>query len=108
MIDAYPARAAAVNNVIDLPSRQARAQTVTTACPVERIEQFGRDPDQSSVVLGDIAEIDVGARDHYRWKMSAEPGVERESTPVGAVGLFVLAFIAVAVLLVMKMTGAAG
>ncbi|OBJ89270.1 hypothetical protein [Mycobacterium sp. 1245852.3] len=76
----------AVNKVIDLPSRQGRAQTVTIACPVERIEQFWRDPDQLSVVLGDIAEIDVDERDRYRWKMSAEPPVEWKSTRVAESG----------------------
>lgn len=72
----------AVNKVIDLPSRQARAQTVTIACPVQRIEQFWRDPDQLSVVLGDIADIDADGRDRYRWRMSAEPPVIWESTRV--------------------------
>lgn len=76
----------AVNKVIDLPSRQGRAQTVTIACPVERIEQFWGDPDQLSVVLGDVAEIDAGERDRYRWKMSAEPQVEWESTRVAEPG----------------------
>ncbi|OBB96431.1 hypothetical protein [Mycobacterium sp. 852002-40037_SCH5390672] len=76
----------ALNKVIDLPSRQAKAQTVTVACPVERIEQFWRDPDQLSVVLGDIAEIDADGRDRYRWRMFAEPRVAWESRLVADPG----------------------
>jgi uncharacterized membrane protein len=71
-----------VNKIIDMPPRHARAQTVTIACPVERIEQFWRDPDQLSVVLGDIAEIDTDGRDRYRWRLSAEPDVAWQSTLV--------------------------
>ena len=55
-----------VNKVIEMAPRRARAQTVTIACPVERIEQFWRDPGQLSVVLGDIADIDAEGRDRYR------------------------------------------
>lgn len=72
-----------VNKVIDMPPRrQAGAQTVTIACPVAHIEQFWRDPSQLSVVLGDIAEIDVDERGRYRWRLSAEPQVTWESTLV--------------------------
>lgn len=76
----------AVSKVIDLPSRQGGAQTVTIACPVERVEQFWRDPDQLSVVLGDIAEIEADGRDRYRWTMSTEPPVEWKSTQVAEPG----------------------
>ncbi|OBK76169.1 hypothetical protein [Mycobacterium sp. 1165178.9] len=72
----------AVNKIIDMPPRHAKAQTVTIACPVERIEQFWRDPDQLSVVLGDIAEVDADGRDRYRWRLSAEPDVAWDSTLV--------------------------
>ena len=71
-----------VNKVIEMAPRRARAQTVTIACPVERIEQFWRDPGQLSVVLGDIADIDAEGRDRYRWRLSAEPSVAWESTLV--------------------------
>lgn len=39
----------AVNTVIHLPSPLDRAQTVTIACPVERVAQLWCDPDQLSV-----------------------------------------------------------
>lgn len=71
-----------VNKVIAMAPRRARAQTVTIACPVERIEQFWRDPDQLSVVLGDIADIDAEGRNRYRWRLSAEPSVVWETTLV--------------------------
>ncbi len=71
-----------VNKIIDVAPRHARGQTVTIACPVERIEQFWRDPDQLSVVLGDIAEVDADGRDRYRWRLSAEPDVSWKSTLV--------------------------
>lgn len=69
-----------VNRVIDVAPRRSKAQTVTIACPVERIERFWRDPDQLSVVLGDIADIEAGGRDGYRWRFSADPDVTWDST----------------------------
>lgn len=72
----------AVNKVIDLAPRRTRAQTVTIACPVERIERFWRDPEQLSVVFGDIADIDADGRNHYRWRLSAEPHLTWDSTLV--------------------------
>jgi uncharacterized membrane protein len=71
-----------VNKIIDMAPRNVGAQTVTIACPVERIEQFWRDPAQLSVVLGDIAEIDADGRGRYRWRLSAEPDVAWDSTLV--------------------------
>jgi uncharacterized membrane protein len=68
-----------VNRVIDMAPRRAKAQTVTIACPVERIERFWRDPDQLSVVLGDIADIDADGPDRYRWRVSAAPDVTWDS-----------------------------
>lgn len=69
-----------VNRVIDVAPRRSKAQTVTIACPVERIERFWRDPDQLSVVLGDIADIEADGRDGYRWRLSADPNVTWDST----------------------------
>lgn len=40
-----------------------RGQTVTIECSVERIEQFWRDPEQGSVVLGDIFEVELRGPD---------------------------------------------
>ncbi|WP_406815326.1 hypothetical protein [Mycobacterium sp. M23085] len=71
-----------VNKVIDSAPRHARAQTVTIACPLERIERFWRDAGELSVVLGDIAEVDAVGRDRYRWRLSSEPDVAWESTLV--------------------------
>lgn len=62
----------------NLPRRTA-AQTVTIACPVERIEQFWRDPDQLSAVLGDIAEVELSGPDRYRWRSLTGPTVVWES-----------------------------
>lgn len=75
-----------VNKVIDMPPRHAKAQTVTIACPVERIEQFWRDPDQLSVVLGDIAEVDADGPDRYRWRLSAGSDVAWDSTLIAETG----------------------
>lgn len=72
----------AVNRVIDKVPRRAKAQTVTIACPVERIERFWRDPDQLSVVLGDIADVESDGRNRYRWRSSAAPDVAWDSTLV--------------------------
>lgn len=69
-----------VNRVIDVAPRRSKAQTVTIACPVDRIERFWRDPDQLSVVLGDIADIEADGRDGYRWRLSADPNVTWDST----------------------------
>lgn len=55
------------------------AQTVTIACPVERIEQFWRDPEQMSVVLGDIAEVELKGPDRYRWRSLTGPTLVWES-----------------------------
>src|SRR5437868_9728261 len=49
--------------------RRTTTQTVTIACPLERIEQFWRDPKQLSVVLGDIAEVEPVGQDGYRWSL---------------------------------------
>lgn len=68
-----------VSKVADNQPRRATAQTVTIRCPVERIEQFWRDPDQLSVVLGDIAEVDAAGQDRYRWQLSNGADVSWES-----------------------------
>lgn len=73
-----------VSMVADTAPSAAKAQTVTIACKPERIEQLWRDPEQLSVVLGDIAEVETIGNDRYRWqlmdgpawesRLSAEPG----------------------------------
>lgn len=59
--------------VADAAPAGAKAQTVTIACQPERIEQFWRDPDQLSVVLGDIAEVEALGGDRYRWRLDEGP-----------------------------------
>jgi uncharacterized membrane protein len=73
----------AAKKVVDMQPRRAAAQTVTIACPVERIAQFWSDPKQLSVVLGDIADVEAVGGDRYRWRLRGEPGVvwESELTP---------------------------
>lgn len=75
-----------VTKLTDVAPRRAKAQTVTIACPVSRIDEFWRDPEQLSVVLGDIAEVDAHGRDRYRWRLSAEPHTTWESTLVPEAG----------------------
>jgi uncharacterized membrane protein len=58
-----------VSRVVDVQPRRTNGQTVTIACPAERIEQFWRDPEQLSVVLGDIAEVESTGQDGYRWRL---------------------------------------
>lgn len=69
----------AAKKIVDMQPRRAAGQTVTIACPLERIEQFWRDPNQLSVVLGDIAEVDQAGRDRYRWRLIGQPEVVWES-----------------------------
>ncbi|OBI24212.1 hypothetical protein [Mycobacterium sp. E2238] len=69
----------AVKKVTAAQPRRSAGQTVTIACPVERIEQFWRDPEQMSVVLGDIAEVELRSPDHYRWRLLTEPKAVWES-----------------------------
>ncbi|MDD4867508.1 MAG: hypothetical protein PHQ28_10460 [Mycobacterium sp.] len=64
-----------VDRVVEVLPRPSAAQTVTIACPLERIEQFWRDPTQLSAVLSDIAEIDSDGQDRYHWRVLSEPGV---------------------------------
>lgn len=65
-----------VSMVADTAPSGAKAQTVTIACPPERIEQFWRDPEQLSVVLGDIAEVEATGEDRYRWRVMDGPAWE--------------------------------
>ena len=65
----------AVSKVMESQPRRSTAQTVTIACPLERIEQFWRDSRQLSVVLGDVAEIDATGEDRYRWRLVDHPDV---------------------------------
>lgn len=58
-----------VNKIVDVLPSRAVAQTVTIAAPLERIEQFWRDPGQLSAVLGDIADVDTTGHDRYRWHL---------------------------------------
>jgi uncharacterized membrane protein len=67
------------SKVVDRLPRRDKAQTVTIACPRERIEQFWRDPAQLSVVLGDVAEVDATGPDRYRWRLLTGPEVSWES-----------------------------
>ncbi|MCV7100581.1 hypothetical protein [Mycobacterium palustre] len=69
-----------VKKVVAAQPRRAAAQTVTIKCPLERIEQFWRDPNQMSVVLGDIAEVNAAGQDRYRWRLRNQPEVVWEST----------------------------
>jgi uncharacterized membrane protein len=69
----------AVKKVATTQPRATGGQTVTIACPVERIEQFWRDPEQMAVVLGDIAEVELMAPDRYRWRFLDEPKLVWES-----------------------------
>jgi uncharacterized membrane protein len=68
-----------VKKVVDAQPRRAAAQTVTIKCPPDRIEQFWRDPNQMSVVLGDIAEVNAAGQDRYRWRLRDQPDVAWES-----------------------------
>ena len=69
----------AVGKVVDVQQPKATAQTVTIAAPVERVEHFWRDTDQLSVVLGDIADVEPGGEDRYRWRLEDQPDVSWES-----------------------------
>ncbi|ORJ64017.1 hypothetical protein [Mycobacterium simiae] len=75
------------NKVINHLPRHDKAQTVTIACPVERVEQFWADPDQLSRVLGDIGDVTAVAPDRYRWRLRSGPEATWESKlvpqPVG-------------------------
>ncbi|MCZ8382689.1 hypothetical protein O6P37_27840 [Mycobacterium sp. CPCC 205372] len=55
-----------------LPQRTA-TQSVTIAVPLERVEQFWRNPDELSVVLGDVGEVEATGPDRYRWRLQAGP-----------------------------------
>ena len=68
-----------VSKVVDVQPRRTTSQTVTIACPLERIEQFWRDPQQLSVVLGDIAEVEPTGQDGYRWRLLNGADVAWES-----------------------------
>lgn len=69
----------AAKKVVDAQPPRATAQTVTIACPVDRIAQFWRDPLQLSVVLGDIAEVEASGDDRYRWRLLEGPDATWES-----------------------------
>jgi uncharacterized membrane protein len=71
--------AGAVKKVVDAQPARATAQSVTIACPVERVAEFWGDPHQLSVVLGEIADVDVSGSDRYRWRMLDHPDVAWES-----------------------------
>lgn len=60
------------------PLGGVKAQTVTIACQPERVERFWHDPDQLSVVLGDIAEVEVIGEDRYRWRLVQGPAWESQ------------------------------
>ncbi|OBJ53111.1 hypothetical protein [Mycobacterium sp. 1423905.2] len=68
-----------VNKVVELQPQRAAAQTVTIACPVERVAETWHDPARLSVVLGDIAEVEATGEDRYRWRTLGEPNVTWES-----------------------------
>ncbi|OBA57756.1 hypothetical protein A5647_22695 [Mycobacterium sp. 1100029.7] len=70
--------------VVERLPRREKAQTVTIAAPRERIEQFWRDPDQLSRVLGEVAEVDVTGPDRYRWRLLPGPDIAWESELVVA------------------------
>ncbi|MEV3901814.1 SRPBCC family protein [Mycobacterium sp. NPDC050551] len=55
-----------------LPQRTA-TQSVTISVPLERVRQFWRNPDELSVVLGDVGEVEVTGPDRYRWRLQAGP-----------------------------------
>jgi uncharacterized membrane protein len=55
-----------------LPQRTA-TQSVTVMSPLERVEQFWRDPAQLSVVLGDLGDVEITGPDRYRWRLRAGP-----------------------------------
>jgi uncharacterized membrane protein len=59
---------------------------VTIAVPTERVEQFWRDPDQLSVVLGDIADVEATGQDRFRWRLQDEPNVSWDSRLVAESG----------------------
>lgn len=69
----------AMKKVASMQPRRANGQTVTIACPVERIEEFWRDPEQMSVVLGDIAQVELRSPDRYRWRFLNGPKAVWES-----------------------------
>lgn len=70
---------AVVKKVVDAQPPRATAQTVTVACPVERIAQFWRDPQQLSEVLGDVAEVEVSGPYRYRWRLLGGSAVAWDS-----------------------------
>lgn len=69
-----------VRKVADAQSGPATAQTVTVAVPVQRVQQFWTDPDQLSVVLGEIADVEHTDDDRYRWRLQQGPDAGWEST----------------------------
>lgn len=73
-----------VNTVIDMRGRPTTEQTVTVAAPLERIEQFWRDPQQMSVVLGDIADVEMTGEDRYRWRLREGPQIVWDSKLIPA------------------------
>lgn len=69
----------AVKKVVDAQPPRVTTQSVTIACPADRIAQFWRDPLQLSVVLGDIAEVEAVGDDRYRWRLLEGPDATWES-----------------------------
>ncbi|GAA5107969.1 hypothetical protein [Nocardia iowensis] len=56
-----------VGKVIDSGSSGGGTQTVTISCPRDQVEQFWRDPEKLSAVLGDIAEVRSTGPTGYQW-----------------------------------------
>ncbi|MCV7381285.1 hypothetical protein BST11_12115 [Mycobacterium alsense] len=75
-----------VKKILEAQPRRVAGQTVTIACPPERIERFWRDPQQLSTVLGDIADVDTGGPDRYRWRLHTDPEAVWESQLVAEPG----------------------
>jgi uncharacterized membrane protein len=48
-------------------------QTVTIGCSLDEAQQFWRDPERLSVVLGDVATIEVDDVGRYRWRFLQGP-----------------------------------
>ncbi|MFF3228364.1 hypothetical protein ACFYV7_36600 [Nocardia suismassiliense] len=56
-----------VGKVIDSSSSSGGTQTVTISRPRAEVEQFWRDPDKLSRVLGDLAEVRATGPTSYEW-----------------------------------------
>ncbi|WP_378740450.1 hypothetical protein [Nocardia brasiliensis] len=56
-----------VGKVIDSGSSGGGTQTVTISRPRDQVEQFWRDPEKLSVVLGDLAEVRSTGPTSYEW-----------------------------------------